>query len=89
MFPGDDYISIRVGQAMMDNADIGPFLLGRPLVHLSNMDTSQSKFFAEGQLPSYPENLTISDSWQNVNGSRYKFFVFSAYYDQRRNQRSI
>ncbi|CAG9773807.1 unnamed protein product [Ceutorhynchus assimilis] len=94
-FQADDYISIRVGQAMMDNAEIGAYLLGKPQAHhLANMDNNSppymSKFFNEGQLPSYPENVTISDgSWQNVNGSRYRFYVFAAYYDQRRNQRNI
>ncbi|XP_066140075.1 beta-1,4-galactosyltransferase galt-1 [Euwallacea fornicatus] len=93
-FPADDYISIRVGQAMMDTAEIGAFLLGKSHARIAasfdNSPQYMSKVFPEGQLPSYPENLSISDgSWQTVNGSRYKFFVFSAYFDQRKNQRSI
>ncbi|XP_066263033.1 beta-1,4-galactosyltransferase galt-1 [Euwallacea similis] len=93
-FPADDYISIRVGQAMMDTAEIGAFLLGKSHARIAasfdNSPQYMSKIFPEGQLPSYPENLSISDgSWQTVNGSRYKFFVFSAYFDQRKNQRSI
>ncbi|XP_030758762.1 beta-1,4-galactosyltransferase galt-1 [Sitophilus oryzae] len=92
-FQDDDYISIRVGQAMMDTGDIGSFLIGKPRMHIPNIDNAPryvTKVISENQLPPYPENFTISyGSWQNVNGSKYKFFVFSAYYDQRRNQRNI
>ncbi|XP_050311085.1 beta-1,4-galactosyltransferase galt-1 [Anthonomus grandis grandis] len=93
-FQADDYISIRVGQVMMDNPDISDILLGRPQTHelaVSNFGHQfVSKFMNEGLLPPYPENLSISNgSWQNVLGTRYKFYVFSAYYDQRRNQRNV
>ncbi|KAF7267066.1 uncharacterized protein LOC143202028 [Rhynchophorus ferrugineus] len=93
-FQDDDYISIRVGQAMMDTADIGAFLMGKSRIHVSNgIDNAppfMAKVISENQLPPYPENFSISNgSWQNVSGSKYKFFVFSAYYDQRRNQRNI
>lgn len=92
-FQADDYISIRVGQAMMSNAEIDALLVGRSRAQLPIIDNSpqfMSKFFSESQLPSFPENFSSTEgSWQPVNGSRYKFFVFSAYYDQRRNQRNI
>lgn len=47
----------------------------------------------EEQLPAYADVLTNSGppkdaEWQTVNGTRFKFFVYSAYYD-RRNSRSI
>lgn len=46
--------------------------------------------YAEHFLPPYPENSTlIEGGWQNVNNTRYKFFVFSAFYDERKGQRII
>nr|CAH7759575.1 unnamed protein product [Callosobruchus chinensis] len=44
----------------------------------------------ETQLPPYPDNSTLTEgSWQNVNGTKYKFFVFSAFFDQRRKGQRI
>lgn len=111
-FQADDYISIRVGQAMMDSDNLGALLLGKS--QLADMDTFRpysskvymfkqvfftrrahqlyfvQQYFDKGQLPAYPDYISISDgSWQMVNRSRYRFFVFSAYFDQRRHQRSI
>lgn len=38
----------------------------------------------EKSLPTYPRDTRPTDgSWQFVNGTRYKFFVFSAFYDRR------
>lgn len=38
----------------------------------------------EQSLPKYPADMHPTDgSWEIVNGTRYKFFVFSAYYDRR------
>lgn len=38
----------------------------------------------EQNLPPYPADMKPTDgSWQVVNGTRYKFFVFSAFYDRR------
>ncbi|XP_055637945.1 uncharacterized protein LOC129776374 isoform X2 [Toxorhynchites rutilus septentrionalis] len=38
----------------------------------------------EQSLPKYPGDMRPSDgSWEVVNGTRYKFFVFSAFYDRR------
>ncbi|XP_055848872.1 uncharacterized protein LOC129913918 [Episyrphus balteatus] len=38
----------------------------------------------EQTLPHYPIGMRPTDgSWQVVNGTRFKFFVFSAYYDRR------
>lgn len=38
----------------------------------------------EANLPPYTINAKPSDGeWQVVNGTRFKFFVFSAYYDRR------
>lgn len=50
----------------------------------------RQQYLDKRQLPAYPDYISISDgSWQMVNRSRYRFFVFSAYFDQRRHQRSI
>ncbi|XP_074039816.1 beta-1,4-galactosyltransferase galt-1 isoform X2 [Leptinotarsa decemlineata] len=44
----------------------------------------------ENQLPPYPDNATLTEgSWQKVNGTRNKFFVFSAFYDRRKGQKII
>ncbi|KAJ8923192.1 hypothetical protein NQ315_001746, partial [Exocentrus adspersus] len=88
-FQNEDYISLRVGAAMVNDETLGALLLGgRPPVALpvvENAVPAPSKVLVENQLPPYPDNLTASDgSWQNVNGTRYKFFVFSAFYDQRK-----
>lgn len=42
----------------------------------------------EAQLPGYSRTLQVNGkasvgAWQPVNGTRFKFFVFSAYYDRR------
>lgn len=38
----------------------------------------------ERTLPTYPLDMKPTDgSWQIVNGTRFKFFVFSAFYDRR------
>lgn len=38
----------------------------------------------EQTLPTYPADAKPTDgSWQVVNGTRFKFFVFSAFYDRR------
>ncbi|XP_058059014.1 uncharacterized protein LOC131209879 [Anopheles bellator] len=38
----------------------------------------------EQTLPRYPADMKPTDgSWEIVNGTRYKFFVFSAFYDRR------
>lgn len=38
----------------------------------------------ERTLPTYPFEAKPTDgSWQIVNGTRFKFFVFSAFYDRR------
>ncbi|XP_035795180.1 uncharacterized protein LOC118468469 isoform X1 [Anopheles albimanus] len=38
----------------------------------------------EQTLPRYPVDMKPTDgSWEIVNGTRYKFFVFSAFYDRR------
>ncbi|XP_018565860.1 uncharacterized protein LOC108906905 isoform X2 [Anoplophora glabripennis] len=92
-FQNEDYISIRVGAAMVNDETLGALLLGgRPPVALpvvENVAPASSKIVTENQLPPYPDNLTLADgAWQNVNGTRYKFFVFSAFYDQRR-QRNV
>lgn len=44
----------------------------------------------EMKLPKLNLNLTAQDGvWQIVNGTRFKFFVYSAYYERRKNKRSI
>lgn len=38
----------------------------------------------EANLPPYPTDVKPKDGdWQVVNGTRFKFFVFSAFYDRR------
>lgn len=37
----------------------------------------------EKSLPGFPDTKPTDGSWQFVNGTRYKFFVFSAFYDGR------
>lgn len=38
----------------------------------------------ERTLPSFPNDTKPMDgAWQIVNGTRFKFFVFSAFYDRR------
>ena len=37
----------------------------------------------EQTLPHFPGMQPTDGSWQIVNGTRFKFFVFSAYYDRR------
>lgn len=37
----------------------------------------------EETLPHFPGTAPTDGSWQIVNGTRFKFFVFSAYYDRR------
>lgn len=38
----------------------------------------------EANLPPYPTDFKPKDGdWQIVNGTRFKFFVFSAFYDRR------
>lgn len=38
----------------------------------------------EQTLPLYPQNMIAKDGvWQIVNGTRFKFFVYSAFYDRR------
>lgn len=38
----------------------------------------------EANLPPYPTEMKPKDGdWQVVNGTRFKFFVFSAFYDRR------
>ncbi|KAK9883000.1 hypothetical protein WA026_001212 [Henosepilachna vigintioctopunctata] len=91
--PNDDYISIRLGADLgsFDNS-IEAFLLGKnhipmPVVEYAEPQSSKDSL---DNLSLYPNNLPASrGSWQNVNGTRYKFFVFSAFYDRRKMQRSV
>ncbi|CAH1237600.1 unnamed protein product [Diabrotica balteata] len=90
----EDYISIRVGAAMMNDDTLGALLIGgrapAAIPVIENSAPSSSKVFNEVQLPPFPENATLNDgSWQNVNNTKYKFFVFSAYYDERKGQRVV
>ncbi|XP_045478105.1 beta-1,4-galactosyltransferase galt-1 [Harmonia axyridis] len=91
----DDYISIRLGSDLgsLDNS-IGALLLGRnqaPIpVGVDDAEIQSSKDILENNHSFYPTHLSPSKgSWQIVNGTRYKFFVFSAFYDRRKLQRSI
>lgn len=44
----------------------------------------------ERDLPQYPKAAKPTDgSWQVVNGTRFKFFVYSAFYDRRGGGRLI
>ncbi|KAL3272977.1 hypothetical protein HHI36_014434 [Cryptolaemus montrouzieri] len=90
----DDYISIRLGSDLgsLDNG-IGALLLGRnpmPLPVGEDAEPQSSKDVLDNVLSFYPTHLPPSrGNWQKVNGTRYKFFVFSAFYDRRRLQRSV
>ncbi|CAH1999514.1 unnamed protein product [Acanthoscelides obtectus] len=91
--------------AMMNDETLGALLLGGgggvpPAVAAARaapalpllLDTLplNSKDLIETQLPPYPDNSTLTEgSWQNVNGTKYKFFVFSAFFDQRRKGQRI
>uniref|UniRef100_A0A6P7FPK6 Glycosyltransferase family 92 protein n=2 Tax=Diabrotica virgifera virgifera TaxID=50390 RepID=A0A6P7FPK6_DIAVI len=58
--------------------------------HKQEKSTDYEEVFNEVQLPPFPENATLNEgSWQNVNNTKYKFFVFSAYYDERKGQRVV
>nr|CAH7759572.1 unnamed protein product [Callosobruchus chinensis] len=93
------------GGAMMNDETLGALLLGGgggvppavaaaraapPLPLLLDTLPLNSKDLIETQLPPYPDNSTLTEgSWQNVNGTKYKFFVFSAFFDQRRKGQRI
>ncbi|KAJ8974724.1 hypothetical protein NQ317_000390 [Molorchus minor] len=94
VYSNEDYISIRVGAVMNDEA-MGALLQGgrshaAALPVLENAAApASSKIVTDTLLPPYPENFTITDgAWQTVNGTRFSFFVFSAFYDPRK-QRQI
>ncbi|XP_072390060.1 uncharacterized protein [Diabrotica undecimpunctata] len=58
--------------------------------HKQEKSADYEEVFNEVQLPPFPENATLNEgSWQNVNNTKYKFFVFSAYYDERKGQRVV
>ncbi|KAK9736396.1 Glycosyltransferase family 92 [Popillia japonica] len=53
-------------------------------------DNGQDHNINEAQLPPFPANFTpVDGAWQIVNGTRYKFYVFSAFLDARKGQRAI
>ncbi|XP_019880952.1 beta-1,4-galactosyltransferase galt-1 isoform X1 [Aethina tumida] len=93
-FQNDDYISIRVGAAMMNDDTFQSILMGGrapaaiPIV--DNSASVSSRVVLENQLPPYPDYLPpVDGKWQTVQGTRYKFFVFSAFFDNRKGQRSV
>lgn len=91
-FQNDDYISIRLGAAMLNDDTIGSLLVGKPPVALPVIDSSplSSKIVNEQQMPGYPEHLAPRPGfWQPVTGTRYKFFVFSAFLDNRKGQKTV
>ncbi|XP_038110846.1 uncharacterized protein LOC6046701 isoform X1 [Culex quinquefasciatus] len=62
----------------LDPADTGP--RNPPIIPWGQMLPSKT----EQTLPKYPADMHPTDgSWEIVNGTRYKFFVFSAFYDRR------
>ncbi|XP_056644663.1 beta-1,4-galactosyltransferase galt-1 [Diorhabda sublineata] len=90
----EDYISIRVGAAMMNEDTLGALLIGGrapvALPVIEHSAPSSSKVISETLLPPFPENTTLNEgAWQNISNTRYKFFVFSAYYDERKGQRIV
>jgi hypothetical protein len=89
----DDYISIRMGAVANMEDTVGALLLGRPAaipIVDEEPGPQSSKLLTETQLPPYPAHVTPTNgSWQNVNGTRFKFFVFSAFFDNRKGQRSV
>ncbi|CAH0563496.1 unnamed protein product [Brassicogethes aeneus] len=93
-FQNDDYISLRIGAAMINDDAFQSILLGgKSPVAVPVVDNSaqmSSKLITESQLPPHPDNLPASDGkWQKVHGTRYKFFAFSAFFDHRKGQKSV
>ncbi|GJQ81775.1 hypothetical protein Trydic_g320 [Trypoxylus dichotomus] len=94
----DDYISIHMGGGggAMDDT-VGALLMGRPAIPAAPVfqdanvqDHYNGQAINEAQLPPFPANFTPTDgAWQTVNGTRYKFYVFSAFLDARKGQRVI
>uniref|UniRef100_A0A1A9W2J7 Glycosyltransferase family 92 protein n=1 Tax=Glossina brevipalpis TaxID=37001 RepID=A0A1A9W2J7_9MUSC len=73
--------SASVGRAYSGTVGGGTGLAGNgPLIPWGKMLPTK----VEETLPRYPFGTLPTDgSWQIVNGTRFKFFVFSAYYDRR------
>ncbi|XP_017785039.1 PREDICTED: uncharacterized protein LOC108568453 [Nicrophorus vespilloides] len=88
---GDDYLSVRMGGQVDDT--IEAVLMGRRVaapVQIHVETGGQNEVLTEGQLPQFAGNWRPADgSWQTVNGTRYKFYVFSAFFDNRKGQRAI
>lgn len=86
-----DYISLKMNP-LAESSALNAILMSnganRQPVAIPVMDygsAASSKILPDHLLPPYPSNFTPSDgSWQNVNGTSYKFFVFSAFFDKRR-----
>ncbi|XP_022917015.1 uncharacterized protein [Onthophagus taurus] len=89
----DDYISVRMGMGGPLDETVGSLLIGRhngPVPFFQAPNNQEQQAINEQQLPPYPVNVTPSEgSWQTVNGTRFKFFVYSAYFDGRKDQRSV
>ncbi|KAL9925607.1 uncharacterized protein ACN2A1_014144 [Glossina fuscipes fuscipes] len=84
---GGRLAGVLLNSAAVGNAYAGAGLGGGtglggngPLIPWGKMLPSK----VEETLPRYPFGMLPTDgSWQIVNGTRFKFFVFSAYYDRR------
>lgn len=92
----DDYISLRVGGLSALDESVNALLTGNrlplvlPLTVEDKAQQAKPHMVTENQLPLYPSSMTPKDgSWQTVNGTKYKFYVFSAYFDRRKSQRSV
>lgn len=93
----DDYISIRMGSDLANiDGGIGALLLGRhqipiPVVDDSDLAQQSSKDGVDAVASAFlPAHLAPTrGAWQKVNNTRFKFYVFSAFYDHRKTQRAI
>ncbi|XP_031355186.1 uncharacterized protein LOC116179532 [Photinus pyralis] len=96
LLQSDDYISLRVGGVPALDDSVIALLAGNhapPVIPIPVEDKSQPAkphMVTENQLPIFPSNMTPTDGhWQIVNGTKFKFFVFSAYFDRRKGQRAV
>lgn len=58
--------------------------------HKQEKSADYEEVITETLLPAFPENMTLNEgAWQNISNTRYKFYVFSAFYDERKGQRIV
>ncbi|KAL1453183.1 hypothetical protein WDU94_007349 [Cyamophila willieti] len=71
-------------QVVYEDAELYKDIVDASRLHTSSKSSSASK--SQSVLPSR-ENLTAKDAvWQTVPGTRFKFYVYSAHYDDRKSR---